>query len=56
VGAQFAVLLKLARKRRAREARASDSPGNGFLEIVIRTNIHPQEYTLILHDFLAEVL
>ena len=56
VGAEFAVLLELARKRRAREALASDSPGNGFLEIVIRTDIHPQKYTLIVRDFLAEVL
>ena len=56
VCAEAAVLLELARKRRAREARASDSPGNGFLEIVIRTDIHPQKYTLIVRDFLAEVL
>ncbi len=56
VGAQFAVLLELARKRRAREAFASDSPGNGFLEVIVRPDIHSREYTLILHDFLAEVL
>ena len=56
VCAEFAVLLELARKRRARTSRANDSSCDCFLEIVIRTNIHPQEYTLIVRDFLAEVL
>ncbi len=56
VCAEFAVLLELARKRRAREARASDSPGNGFLEVIVRPDIHSLEYTLILRDFLPEVL